>query len=168
MRTKQLLSLTILNLMALFSGGLMADGENADPNRLSNLEIVENVYASFASGDMDGSLQNMDEDIVWLHPAEGSGIPFAGRFEGRDGVRRFFEIADQSIEVLDQQVHDLVASGDKVVALGYEHMRVRDNGREYKSNWAHIYSFQNGKIIRFEEFIDTAEVAAAFNYSSQE
>ena len=168
MRTNLTLSLTIFNLMALLSGGLSADEGRTEPNHLNNLEIVENVYASFASGDMEASLQNMDEEIVWLHPAEGSGIPFAGRFEGRDGVRRFFEIADQSIDVLDQQVHDLVASGDKVVALGYEHMRVKKNGREYKSNWAHVYSFRNGKIIRFEEFIDTAELAAAFNFSLQE
>lgn len=153
----------LLIMLALISGGLSANESNLDLNHTKILQIVENIYKNFAAGDIEASLQEMDENIVWEHPAANSGIPFAGTFQGHDGVRRFFSIAMEKIDVLDQQVHDLVASGNKVVALGYEHMRVKKNGREYKSNWAHVYSFKDGKVIRFEEFIDTAEVAAAFN-----
>jgi ketosteroid isomerase-like protein len=64
--------------------------------------------------------------------------------------------------VLDQQVFDFLVKGEMVAALGFEKMRVKSTGKEYQSNWVHLYTLCNGKIVRFEEFIDTAAVAAGF------
>lgn len=54
------------------------------------------------------------------------------------------------------------AENDKVVALGYEHLEVKADGRSYRSTWAHVYTLRNGKVVKFEEFVDTAAQAAAF------
>ena len=101
--------------------------------------------------------------IVWLHPGDPEQIPFAGNFEGKAGVVQFFETAFARIDVLEQTIYSSEASGDKVLVVGYEHMRVKDTGKEYQSNWIHMYTLAAGQVIAFEEFIDTAALVSAFS-----
>ncbi len=42
------------------------------------------------------------------------------------------------------------------------HMRVKNTGKEYRSNWIHMYTLDNGRVITFEKFIDTAALVSAF------
>ena len=41
------------------------------------------------------------DGIVWTHPGSSDQIPFAGIFEGKAGVSRFFEIVFEQIDVLE-------------------------------------------------------------------
>lgn len=128
-----------------------------------NLQIVEAIYKGFAAGDMEAILENMSEDMVWLHPGNPEQIPFAGKFEGKAGVQQFFETAFARIAVQEQKIFSFEASGDKVFVVGFEHMRVKDTGEDYKSNWIHMYTLADGRVIAFEEFIDTAALVSAFS-----
>ncbi len=123
--------------------------------------VVAQVYRGFANGDMAGILALMSEDVDWIHPGHGD-IPFAGIYKGKQGVQDFFENAFKHLDVVDQQVFDFLVKGDRVAALGSEKMRVKMTGREYESNWIHLYTIRDAKVVRFEEFIDTAAVAAGF------
>lgn len=127
-----------------------------------NLQIVEAIYKGFAAGDMEAILENMSEDMVWMHPGNPEQIPFAGKFEGKAGVQQFFETAFARIDVLEQKIFSIEASGDKVFVMGFEHMRVKDTGKDYQSNWIHMYTLDDGQVIAFEEFIDTAALVSAF------
>ena len=142
---------------------LSNDGSLVEATEGTNLQIVKNVYAGFAAGDMEAVLKDMGDGIVWTHPGTPDQIPFAGVFEGKAGVNRFFEIVFEQIDVLEQNIKSFVDGGDRVIVIGYEHMRVKSTGREYQSNWIHMYTLNAGKIVAFEEFIDTAELVSAFN-----
>ena len=142
---------------------LSNDGVPVEATEGTNVRIVKNVYAGFAAGDMEAVLKDMGDGIVWTHPGDPGQIPFAGIFEGKAGVSRFFEIVFEQIDVLEQNIKSFIDGGDSVIVTGYEHMRVKNTGREYKSNWIHMYTLAGGKIVAFEEFIDTAELVSAFN-----
>jgi len=131
-------------------------------NKMDNLQIVKGIYKGFETGDMEAILKNMSENIVWLHPGNPEQIPFAGKFEGEAGVQRFFDTAFAQIDVLEQKIYSFEGSGDKVLVVGFEHMRVKNTGKEYQSNWIHMYTLAHGKVITFEEFIDTAALVSAF------
>ena len=131
-------------------------------SEMDDLQVVKGIYSGFESGDMEAILKNMSEDMVWLHPGKPEQIPFAGKFEGKAGVGRFFEIAFSQIDVLEQTIHSFESSDDKVIVLGFEHMRVKNTGLEYQSNWIHLYTLAHGEVIAFEEFIDTAALVSAF------
>jgi len=126
-----------------------------------NIRTIEKVYKGFETGDIESILALMADDVEWVHPGPKT-IPFAGAFQGKDGVEQFFAIAIEHLDVLDQTVGDLVAHEDRVAAFGSEHMRVKTTGLEYQSNWIHVYTIKDDKIVRFEEYIDTASVAAGF------
>lgn len=126
-----------------------------------NARTIERVYQGFEKGDVESILALMADDVEWVHPGPET-IPFAGTFRGKEGVERFFAIAIEHLDVLDQRLGDLLAHEDKVVVFGAETMRVKSTGREYQSNWIHFYTVTNDRIVRFEEYIDTAAVAEGF------
>ena len=83
---------------------------------ITNKEIVEGAYASFASGDVPATLGAMADDIEWV---EADGFPLPGRYVGPQAVlegvfMRLGEIGYGFAVVPDQ----FVADGDTVVALG--------------------------------------------------
>ena len=82
----------------------------------TNKEIVENAYASFATGDVPAALGAMADDIQWT---EADGFPLAGTYVGPQAVlegvfMRLGEIGDDFAVVPEQ----FVADGETVVALG--------------------------------------------------
>ncbi len=161
---KSALSLVLITLFfSLNTPTISSDESTTKKSKMTNLQIVEQMYEGFAAGDMEAILKDVSDTIVWTHPGNPDQIPFAGKFEGKAGVSRFFEIAFEQIDVLEQNIKSLIDGDDKVIVLGYEHMRVKNTGREYKSNWIHMYTLAEGKIVGFEEFIDTAELVFAFN-----
>jgi uncharacterized protein len=136
-------------------------GAQAAPKQ-DNVRLVRNLYAAFERGDVDSVVALMDDKVVWSIPGPAS-IPFAGRFEGKQGVRKFFDAAVATLDVGEQKVTGFIIQGSKVGALGYERMIVKATGKGYRSNWFHLYTLRNGKIVQFEEFVDTAAQAAAFS-----
>ena len=152
----------IILLLVLSQYGCSNNGTETTDN-MDNLRVVKAIYDGFATGDMEAILGSMSEDIVWLHPGDPEQIPFAGKFEGKAGVVQFFETVFARIDVLEQTIFSFEASGDKVLVLGYEHMLVKNTGKEYQSNWIHMYTLAAGQAIAFEEFIDTAALVSAFS-----
>jgi ketosteroid isomerase-like protein len=56
---------------------------------------------------------------------------------------------------------DFVASQDKVVVLGAQRWKVKSTGITYEDEWAHVFTIENGRITKFQEYHDTAAEAAA-------
>ncbi len=129
---------------------------------MTNAQVIDKIYESFGKGDVDGVVSVMADDVVWFHPGSKDDFPLAGEFNGTDGVREFFTIAGTNLDVLDQEVFSTVSEGDQVLVRGREHMRVKATGGEYDTPWIHAYTLKDGKVVRFEEYIDTAQMRDAF------
>lgn len=57
----------------------------------------------------------------------------------------------------------MVRWDNRLPVLGrHEDNRVRATGKEYFTRWVHLYTLKDGLIVGFEEFADTAAIAAAF------
>jgi ketosteroid isomerase-like protein len=54
-----------------------------------------------------------------------------------------------------------IAQNDKVVSLLYAEATVRDTGRAFVSHEAHVWTFRDRKLVRFQIYLDTAAAAAA-------
>lgn len=133
----------------------------ADAVADKNVEIVKRLYAAFGRGDVEAAVALMDDKVEWIAPGP-STIPWAGNFQGKDGVRRFFTIAVDLLAVQEHRTDGFIAQKDKVVSIGFEDHKVKASGKGYRSTWVHVYTIRKGKIVRMEEFVDTAAQAAAF------
>ena len=129
----------------------------------ANVAIVKSVYDCFHAGDIDGLLEFFAEDIRWDH--RGVGAPDSPKnklFHGKGGVKLFFETVGESQEVLDHDVTDFIASGDKVVAIGFFRARVTETGKVVATDWAQLWTIRDGLISAWKVFADFTADAIAF------
>jgi ketosteroid isomerase-like protein len=130
-------------------------------NEQENAVTIQQAYNNFQTGNIQGLLDQMSDNIAWELP-EIEGVPLAGKRTGRDGVKDFFATLARDQDVLEFEPIESLAQGDKVVSLGHYKWRVKATGREYASNFVHVFTLREGKITGFREHFDTAVVAAAY------
>ena len=125
-----------------------------------NTRLVQQAYQSITAGDVQALLNALAEDVEWELP-EMENVPFAGKWQGREGVRQFFGKVFEVQDVVEFEPEEYIAQGDKVVALGHFLMRIKATAIEFGSKWAQVWTVKNGRITRFYEYVDTAVVSKA-------
>lgn len=130
-------------------------------NEMRNVPLVQQMYAAFGKRDIQTLLTLVSDEIDWqiLGPPK---IAHAGPHRGRDQVRRFFATIAETLEITQFEPREFISQGDKVVVLGYYGGRVKATGRQYASEWAHVFTLRDGKVVKFREYADTANLAAAY------
>jgi len=124
--------------------------------RNSARTVVENMFAAFSSGDVEKFVATVSNDTVWVY--HGTQIIPKGTFEGKEGVRTFFNNILNSTEIIVFEPQQYIVEENTVVVLGQEHQKVKRSGRELKQKWVHIYTVENDLITRMEEFATSEEV----------
>jgi len=124
--------------------------------------IVDKMFAAFGTGDVEKFVRTVSADTVWIY--HGTQIIPKGTFEGKEGVRKFFNNIISNTEVISFEPQQFICDGKMVVVLGQEHQLVKKSGKELKQKRVQVYTVENNLIIRMEEFA-TSEVV---DYTSQE
>lgn len=124
-----------------------------------NLEVVRRGYDAFGRGDMDALLSSFDEQIEWVTPGP-QDLATSGRRRGRQQVAEFFAAVNEIFDIQRFEPKEFIAQGDRVMVLGDETVRVKATGKVLDDDWAHVFTLRNGKIVAFQEYIDTAAVVA--------
>jgi ketosteroid isomerase-like protein len=122
-----------------------------------NVAIVRRVYEAMQARDAEALRALYAPEIEVFQASE---LPWGGHYRGHDGVFAFFM---KLVEHIDSAVtHDgIFAAGDRVVQHGRTKGTVRATGVSFDIDEVHVYTVQDGKIVRFEAFIDTPAMLAA-------
>ncbi|MCW5960900.1 MAG: nuclear transport factor 2 family protein [Pyrinomonadaceae bacterium] len=126
-----------------------------------NTEIVQEAYSKFGSGDIDGLIAHLADDVQWETP-EVENSPLSGVRSGKSAVRDFFQALLTIEEMTAFEPNAFTAQGDKVVVEGTFTAKVLSTGKAYDSKWVHIFTLENEKITGFLEFFDNAAASKAF------
>jgi uncharacterized protein len=129
-------------------------------NEQENTQLVKKTYELFKSGDIETLLEMYSDDISWETP-QVENSPLGGKISGRESVTEFFSQLGDAEENLKFELTDFIAQDDKVVVLGHHAWRVKATNKEYASDFAHIVTVKDGKIVGFYEFFDTAAAGRA-------
>ncbi|MEO7426135.1 MAG: nuclear transport factor 2 family protein [Fibrobacteria bacterium] len=127
---------------------------------MTNLEIVKSTYEGESSEENGRNLErHLAPDSTWR---EAEGFPYAGFYRG------FAEVAEKVFAKLAGEwigyrftPEGYVADGDKVVAYGTYQGTFKRTGKEMRARVAHLWKLKDGKIIAFEQFVDSVPVANA-------
>ena len=125
------------------------------------VKLVQQVYDSFNAGDIDGVLGALADDIEWALPTIPN-VSFFGPRKGRDNVTAFFSTMTEHQEPKSFDVNEIIAQGNRAVATGHYVWHVKATGRDFEGDYAHLFTVEEGKIVRFQECTDTAAIAAAY------
>lgn len=126
-----------------------------------NIQVAKQAYANFKAGKIPAVLESMSETIEWQLP-EIEGVSFSGKRRGKESVADFFSKLGQEQDVISFEPREFIAQDDKVVAVGTYSFRVKETRQQFTSDFAHVFTIQNGKVVRFQEFMDSAAVAGAY------
>jgi ketosteroid isomerase-like protein len=127
-----------------------------------NKKVVQAVFESFGRGDIAGLLGHVVDDVVWSAPGS-SLVPYHGDRRGHEGVKEFFQQLGSNVSFERFELGELIAEGDKVVALGSERGRVGATGKAFDNDWAIVFTVRDGKVTNFFLYENTSAIAEAFS-----
>ena len=124
-----------------------------------NTDIVRGLYDAFATGDVPGVLGALDGDVRWT---EAEGFPYGGTYVGHDAVlTNVFAKLGSEWDGFTAVPHTFVAEGDSVVTLGEYGGTYKATGKRFSAPFAHAWTLREGKVVRFQQYTDTALAQAA-------
>ena len=128
----------------------------------TNVEFVKGLYAAFKRGDGQPWMDALTESSTWqlYGPPE---LALCGLRTGKAQIADFFQTLMTTLEFKNSIQHRFIGDGDTVDVLGYVHSMVRATGRDFKSEYAHVLTIRDGKLISYREYLDTAQLLAAYS-----
>lgn len=129
---------------------------------LTNAMLVQESFKDFTDGNIPALLNNLAENVKWYTPGPKEILPWAGYFDGKEAVAKFFLLLDKEVRFTKFEPKEFIESGDKVVALGSMEGISKRTGKTSRSDWAMVFTVKSGKITRFQEFSDTYNTVQAY------
>jgi uncharacterized protein len=127
-----------------------------------NVAIALRIFDAYSRRDFDAALALMDPEVEAHNPPE---VPDAAIHRGREAVRRDWE---QTLELFDDfsvELEEYFDAGDDLLVYLLYRGRSRGSRAEVVAPMAHVWTFREGKVIRFRQFLDRAEARAAVGLS---
>lgn len=126
-----------------------------------NVQVVQDAFAAFGSGDIPAVLKMLSPDIRWRASGPPEILPWAGVFQGPEQVGNFFAGLDSAVTFQKFEPQEFIAQGDWVVVLGQSEEKLKANGQVVKPDWVMVFKLRNGKIADYQYLDDTAAWVAA-------
>jgi ketosteroid isomerase-like protein len=118
----------------------------------SNALAIKMAYDAMASGDFAPLMGLLADDVQWRSTGPG---PLAGDYSGKEDIGQFFgKMGETYRDSFRLQALDILGSDEHVVVLTSEEGTYRGDHVAWRS--AHVYTFANGRCIRFLSFQDDA------------
>lgn len=125
-----------------------------------NLALVKSTYEGSSSAENAKNLQHaLASDARWT---EAAGFPYAGTYVGFSAIAtKVFARLETEWDNYHVDIEDYVAQGDKVFAFGTYSGTYVKTGKHFSARVAHLWKIHSGKIVSFEQFVDSHTVVNA-------
>jgi ketosteroid isomerase-like protein len=128
----------------------------------ANLNTIKGAYNAFATGDIPAFLGAMDSKIEWN---EAENFPYAdgNPYIGADSIVQgvFARIgADWEYFTLSDHVYHVTLDA-LVIVTGRYNAKHRVTGKVIRAQFMHMWTLENGRIIRYQQYADTLQVTQA-------
>jgi uncharacterized protein len=124
-----------------------------------NVQIVKDFFAAMGSGDEQGLLSLVAEDIEWVIPGED--WPLAGTHRGHAGLADVVQKASEEVETSYPEPPEFIAQGDRVLVVGVATGKIKATNRTFEDHWVFDITVRNSKLTNIREYVDTQALARA-------
>jgi ketosteroid isomerase-like protein len=126
-----------------------------------DVQTIRGGYEAFNSGNIDGVIAILDEDVEWIEP--GGGKSPSGRFQGAQSVNNdVFPAVAENFDEFQCQPTEFTDEGGRVIATGRFNGKSK-SGAELDAGFEHIWEMEGGKAARFENKVDQDAWAAGWS-----
>ncbi len=126
-----------------------------------NVAVIKGLYAAFSAGDVPAVLGSMSPNIIWN---EAENFPYADNnpYSGPEAIATgVFARCVGEWDGFAVAMGDLIDGGDRVIALGRYSGSFKETGSQMNPQAVHVWTLKGGKIVAFQQYIDTLDVARA-------
>ncbi|MGM0854734.1 MAG: nuclear transport factor 2 family protein [Bacillota bacterium] len=123
----------------------------------TNMEIVRSTY----EGSPKHLIEALSEQVEWT---EAAGLPYGGTYHGVEAiVEHVFDYLSKEWDGFNPNVHAYHQVKDKnmVMVEGTYSGTYTKTGKEIQADFVHVFTFQNEKIIRFKQYVDSHVIRQA-------
>ncbi len=124
-----------------------------------NVQIVKDFFAAIGSGDKEGVLALVADDIEWIIPGED--WPLAGTHRGRPALAALLQKTSETMETSFPKAPEFVAQGDRVLVVGFAKGKVKATNKPFEDDWVFAMTVRDGKLTNIREYVDTQALARA-------
>ncbi|MEA2386308.1 MAG: uncharacterized protein QOJ22_482 [Thermoleophilaceae bacterium] len=124
-----------------------------------NIAFVSGLYEAFGRGDVPAVLAGFDANIEWN---EAEGMPYGGQYHGPEAVaENVFGPITGDFDDFSVKPDEILAAGDRVVALLTYTGTAKESGKPLHMPAAHVWTVRDGKVTKFVQLADSAILNAA-------
>jgi ketosteroid isomerase-like protein len=125
------------------------------------VDTVRGMYEAFGTGDVPTIIAALDPQVEWWEAENfiyADRNPYVGPQAVLEGV--FMRIANDwdGFSVSPEGILD---AGETVIGHGHYSGTYKNNGEKVRAQFAHFFSFRDGKVVKFQQYTDTAQFAEA-------
>jgi hypothetical protein len=117
--------------------------------------VVQEIYAAFGRGDVPAILGMVAEDVDWEFVGS-PGLGYAGNRRNHEGVAAFFETVGRLDDIHAFEPREWIEADGHVTVVGWEKSTARDTGKDFETEWVHLFTVRDGKVTRWRGFFNTA------------
>lgn len=122
---------------------------------------VKSIYEAFNQGNVPAILDHLSDQVQWEQWADNTsqkaGVPWMLARTGKEGAQEFFQEVG-NFRFTDFQVLSLMSNENQVAAEILVEADVPAAGGHFRDEEIHLWTFnEEGKIIRFRHYLDTAK-----------
>lgn len=128
---------------------------------MSNVHLAKDMYAAFGRGDIPTVLAGFDPEVEWRQ-AEGNPYhPDGSAWVGPQAVlEKLFMRLGSEWEGFTVTVRTLHDAGEHVVMEGRYTGTYKPSRKNLDAQVCHVLRFQGGKLVSFQQYVDTGQVQA--------
>ncbi len=126
-----------------------------------NVDAIRRVYEAMARGDFWAAREVFDPAIAWEWSSSVSGLTGVETYHGIEGVEAATRDWFQAWDRFSQEAEEIAAVGDAIVVLTRMHGWLKGSTQEIETKAGAVWTFRNGKVIRYQGFDSPAEALEA-------
>jgi uncharacterized protein len=126
-----------------------------------NKQKIEGLYQAFGKGDVSYIMSALDPEIEWW---EAEGFIYADKNPYRGPQSVLMGVFGRLMNQWDGfavSVDEVLDAGDSIVGCGHYTGKYRQTGREVRAQFAHVFTLRDGKVVKFQQYTDTAQFQKA-------
>jgi ketosteroid isomerase-like protein len=138
--------------------------QRGEASMASNLETTRKGYELFKQGDIPTLVKDIvDDTCIWISPGPQDKLPWAGNFKGKQEIADFFARVAANVDFTEFAPREMIEQGDTVVVIGTSSGRAKKTGKTIKGDWVHVCKYNQGRMVFFQEYTDTAAVVVGMS-----
>lgn len=156
---KIIVSSVVLFSLSVFSPSFAI---NNKPAKEKDVELVQNLYAAFAKGDVPAVLQKFDLNIEW-NEAENfpyaDGNPYIGPQAVLKGVFARLGAEWEYWNLTEQTFYE--ANSGEIIVTGRYKAKNKMTSKEINVQFVHMWTLNDGLVTKFQQYVDTYQTVQA-------